>query len=150
AGVGQHHHQGQQGGHQLGDQLRTGGRPMGMPAAKQGDKVTATDQHMIQRPDGSRVPTPLPFSGVLDGGLSPDGNLMGLPAAPQDSTATNTPPHVPVGGPFVNPPSNRATIASGSTTVNINGKPAARNGDTAKTCDELAGGPIGQVVATGT
>ncbi len=127
---------------------------MGMPAAKQaakqGDKITATDQHKVQPPGGSQVSMPLPFSGILDGGLSADVNIMGLPAATRDSTATNTPPHVPVGGTFVKPPSNRGTIVSGSTTVNINGKPAARNGDTAKTCDELADQPIGQVVAAGT
>jgi uncharacterized Zn-binding protein involved in type VI secretion len=124
---------------------------MGQPAAKQGDKITATDQHLIQ-PPGTAPPvsTPLPFSGVLDGGLSSNVNIMGLPAATRDSTATNTPPHVPMGGTFVNPPSNKGTIISGSATVNINGRPAARNGDTAKTCNDPTDQPVGQVVAIGT
>jgi uncharacterized Zn-binding protein involved in type VI secretion len=42
------------------------------------------------------------------------------------------------------------TIAAGSATVRINGKPAARNGDAALTCNEPPGPPIGQVVANGT
>lgn len=124
---------------------------MGVAAAKQGDKITATDQHLIQ-PPGTAPPvsTPLPFSGVLDGGLSSNVNIMKLPAATRDSTATNTPPHLPTGGTFVNPPSNRGTIVAGSATVNINGKPAARNGDTAKTCNDPTDQPVGQVVAAGT
>ena len=55
-----------------------------------------------------------------------------------------------IGGTFVKPPSNRATIVAGSATVNINGKPAARNGDTAMTCNDPADLPVGKVVATGT
>jgi uncharacterized Zn-binding protein involved in type VI secretion len=124
---------------------------MGQAAAKQGDKIMATDQHLIQ-PPGTAPPvaTPLPFSGVLDGGLSDNVNIMGSPAATQGSTATNRPKHVPIGGTFVNPPTNRGTILSGSATVNINGKPAARNGDTAKTCNDPADQPVGKVVAIGT
>jgi uncharacterized Zn-binding protein involved in type VI secretion len=34
--------------------------------------------------------------------------------------------------------------------VNINGKPAARNGDTAMTCNDPADLPAGTVVAVGT
>jgi uncharacterized Zn-binding protein involved in type VI secretion len=124
---------------------------MGNPAAKQGDKVTATDQHLIQPPaPGNPVSTPLPFAGILDGGLSANVRIMGLPAATKGSTATNTPAHVPVGGTFVKPPSNKATIIAGSATVNINGKPAARAGDKADTCNDPTDQPVGTVVATGT
>jgi uncharacterized Zn-binding protein involved in type VI secretion len=125
---------------------------LGQPAAKQGDQVVATDTHivMIPAPSGS-VPTPLPhpFAGQIDGGLSSDVNIEGKPAAVQGSTATNTPAHVPQGGPFQTPPSNRATIQMGSATVMINGKPAARNGDTATTCNDPADLPAGAVVAAG-
>jgi uncharacterized Zn-binding protein involved in type VI secretion len=38
----------------------------------------------------------------------------------------------------------------GSATVKINGKMAARNSDTAMTCNDPADLPIGQVVAAGT
>jgi len=123
---------------------------MGQPAAKQGDRVTATDMHLVQPPSGSPVLVPLPFSGPLDGGLSGDVNILGKPAATQGSTASNTPPHVPSGGTFVNPPSNKGTVLTGSLTVRINGKPAARNGDRALTCNDPADLPVGTVVAVGT
>jgi len=126
---------------------------MGQPAAKQGDQVMATDTHIIMIPSASgAVPTPLPhpFNGMLDGSLSGDVNVEGKPAAVQGSTATNTPSHVPQGGPFQKPPSNRATVQLGSGTVFINGKPAARNGDKAMTCNDPADLPAGTIVAAGT
>src|SRR5690349_6702335 len=124
---------------------------MGMAGAKQNDKVVASDMHMIQ-PPGTAPPvlTPHPFSGLIDGGLSSDVKIMGKPAATKDSTATNKPSHSPIGGSFVNPPSNRATIQKGSQTVFINGKAAARSGDTAKTCNDPSDLPAGMVVASGT
>jgi uncharacterized Zn-binding protein involved in type VI secretion len=123
---------------------------MGQPAAKQGDQVTAVDMHLILV--GGLVPTLVshPFAGILDGNLSPDVNIMGRPAAVQGSTATNVPPHVPIGGKFVKPPANKATIRIGSTSVLINGKPAARSGDVAITCNDPADLPVGTVVASGT
>ena len=124
---------------------------MGLPAAKQGDKVVSLDTHLIQPPGPtSPVPVPHPFSGIIDGGLSTSVNIQGMPAATLNSTATNTPPHVPIGGTFVKPPSNRATIVMGSATVRIGGKPAARAGDTATTCNDPIDLPIGKVVAAGT
>jgi uncharacterized Zn-binding protein involved in type VI secretion len=124
---------------------------MGLPAAKQGDTVVATDMHMVQPPPpATPVLLPNPFAGVLDGGLSSDVRIMGRPAATQDSTATNSPAHVPSGGSFVKPPSNRATITLGSLTVSISGKPAARNGDPAMTCNDPSDLPVGTVTATGT
>jgi uncharacterized Zn-binding protein involved in type VI secretion len=126
---------------------------MGQPAAKQGDTITAVDTHiiMIPAPPGPPVPTPLPhpFNGIIDGSLSTDVMIGGMPAAVVGSTATNTPPHIPQGGPFQKPPTNRATIQMGSTTVMINGKQAARNGDTAMTCNDPADLPVGTVVAVG-
>lgn len=124
---------------------------MGQPAAKDGDQVTAVDTHLIQ-PPGTAPPTPVPhpFSGLIDGGLSSDVKIMGKAAATVDSTATNTPSHIPQGGSFVNPPSNKGTILAGSATVKINGKAAARSGDTAKTCNDPADLPVGTVVAVGT
>jgi len=125
---------------------------MGQPAAKQGDQVTATDIHIILIPSPGPVPTPLPhpFTGIIDGSLSSDVKIMSMPAATVDSTATNTPPHIPQGGPFQKPPANRATIKLGSPTVKINGKMAARNGDMAMTCNDPSDMPVGTVVAVGT
>jgi uncharacterized Zn-binding protein involved in type VI secretion len=126
---------------------------MGQPAAKQRDQVTATDTHIVMIPSpGGPVPTPLPhpFAGMLDGSLVSSVLIGGMPAAVQGSTATNTPSHIPQGGPFQVPPSNRATIQLGSATVTIGGKAAARNGDIAMTCNDPADLPVGTVVAAGT
>ncbi len=128
---------------------------MGQPAAKQGDRITAVDTHivLVPSPSGS-VPTPLPhpFIGIINGNLSSNVNIMGLPAATVDSTADNTPPHIPTppGTSFQSPPANRGTIRIGSPTVRINGKMAARNGDVAETCNDPANLPIGQVIAVST
>ena len=61
---------------------------MGQPAAKQGDQITATDMHVIQ-PPGSTSPVlvPHPFLGIIDGSLSSDVKIMGMPAATVTSTA---------------------------------------------------------------
>lgn len=126
---------------------------MGQPAAKQGDQVMATDIHIIMIPTpGGPVPTPIPhpFVGMIDGELSQDVNIMGMAAATVDTTASNTPPHIPQGGPFQSPPSNKATIKMGSATVKINGKMAARNGDIAMTCNDPSDLPSGTVMAVGT
>ncbi len=126
---------------------------MGLPAAKQGDRIIATDIHIVNIPSpGGPVPTPLPhpFVGIIDNGLSQDVKIMGMPAATADSTATNLPPHIPQGGPFQNPPSNKGTIKMGSATVSINGKMAARSGDMAMTCNDPSDLPAGTVMAVGT
>lgn len=125
---------------------------MGQPAAKKGDQILATDTHIVMIPGTPPVPTPLPhpFVGIIDNGLSADVNIMGMPAATVDSTASNTPPHIPQGGPFQSPPGNKGTIKMGSSTVNINGKQAARNGDMAETCNDPSDLSVGQVIAIGT
>ncbi len=129
---------------------------MGQPAAKQGDQVIATDTHLVlvPAPPGPPLPTPLPhpFSGVINGGLSGDVKIMGAPAATVDSTAQNTPPHLPTppGTAFQQPPPNKAAIKVGSATVRINGKQAARHGDRATTCNDPNDLPAGTVAAVGT
>jgi uncharacterized Zn-binding protein involved in type VI secretion len=126
---------------------------MGQPAAKQGDQVMATDTHIVMIPSpGGPIPTPLPhpYVGQLDGSLSSDVNIEGKAAAVQGSTATNVPSHIPQGGPFQMPPANKGTIQLGSGTVLINGKAAARNGDTALTCNDPSDLPAGTVVAVST
>lgn len=126
---------------------------MGQPAAKAGDQIEAVDIHIVlvvEGPDVVPTPEPLPFSGIIDNGLSENVVIMGMPAATVGSTATNEPPHIPIGGEFQDPPTNQATIVSGSGTVMINGKPAARMGDTAETCNDPAPEPIGTVIAEST
>lgn len=128
---------------------------MGQPAAKEGDKVVAVDTHIVMVPAGpSQVPTPLPhpFAGTLNGGLSGDVNIMGKKAAVVGSTADNSPAHQPTppGTTFQKAPTNKAKVMKGSATVKINGKPAARTGDKALTCNDPADLPAGTVVAVGT
>ncbi len=126
---------------------------MGQPAAKKGDQIIATDIHIIMMPSpGGPVPTPLPhpFTGQIDDGLSEDVRIDGQPAAVVGSKASNMPSHVPQGGPFQTSPKDKAEIQMGSTSVFINGKAAARNGDTAFTCNDPADAPVGTVIAVGT
>lgn len=123
---------------------------MPAPSARQGDKIVALDMHLIQPPGPSTpVMVPHPFNGIIDGALSANVTIGGAAAATVGSSATNTPPHIPIGGTFVNPPSNRATISAGSSTVTINGKAAARAGDAAASCDDM-GASNALVVAAGT
>lgn len=128
---------------------------MGQPAAKANDQVVSTDTHIVMVPAGpSLVPTPLPhpFTGVLNGGLISSVKIGGQAAAVQGSTADNTPAHLPTppGTSFQKPPQNKATVQQGSATVSFGGKPAARNGDVAVTCNDPADLPAGKVVAAGT
>lgn len=127
---------------------------MGQPAAKQNDQITATDTHIVIVPGTPPVPTPLPhaFVGIIDGNLSSDVKIMGQPAATVGSTATNTPSHIPTppGVSFQVPPTNKGTILKGSSSVMINGQPAARNGDQAQTCADPAPNMSAKVVAAGT
>ncbi len=126
---------------------------MGQPGAKQGDKIIATDTHIVMIPSpAGPVPTPMPmpFNGMLVDALSPDVKVENEAAATQGSKAKNLPPHIPAGGPFQKPPSNEGTIQMGSQTVLFNDKAAARNGDTAMTCNDPADAPLGTVMAQGT
>jgi uncharacterized Zn-binding protein involved in type VI secretion len=92
----------------------------------------------------------MPFTGTIMSGCSTDVFIEGKPAATVDSIALNQPVHIPAAGPFQKPPTNQGKIIAGSAVVLINGKPAARNGDTAMTCNDPADMPIGQVVAVST
>ncbi len=126
---------------------------MGQPAAKKGDQITATDTHIVLVPPyNTPTPLPHPFVGIIQGELSEDVKIIGQPAAVVGSIADNTPVHIatPPGIAFQKQPSNEATIKIGSQTVKINGKQAARNGDTADTCNDPADMPVGTVIAVGT
>jgi uncharacterized Zn-binding protein involved in type VI secretion len=126
---------------------------MAAPAAKQGDQVLAIDTHIVLIPSPAGpvpTPVPMPFTGVLTGSLSATVVIDEQPAATAGSTAQNTPAHVPAGGPFQKPPTNQATIQSGSSTVMIDDKQAARTGDPAITCNDPADAPKGKVIGGGT
>ncbi|MEM1031209.1 MAG: PAAR domain-containing protein [Myxococcota bacterium] len=51
---------------------------------------------------------------------------------------------------FQRPPSNRGTVMVGAPTVKADGRPVARNGDPADTCNDPQDAPKGQVVAVST
>ena len=125
---------------------------MPQPEAKQNDRIMAVDTHivMVPAPPAPPVPTPLPhpFSGILNGDLSSDVYIDGQPAATVGSTGANTPSHIPTppGVSFQAPPSNQGKISIGTSTVFINGKIAARNLDTAMTCNDPADMPVGTVM----
>lgn len=128
---------------------------MGLPAAKQGDQIIATDIHIVMVPTAAGpVPTPLPhpFVGLISGGVSSNVFINGRAAATVGSTAKNMPPHIPTppGTTFQTPPTNQATITTGSATVFINGKPAARTTDSAQTCADPIPNLTGKVIAMGT
>ncbi len=78
--------------------------------------------------------------------------INGQPAAVVNSTATNTPAHIPTppGTAFQKPPANRGTVFMGSFSVQIGGQAAARNGDPVTTCNDPADVPVGQIIAAGT
>lgn len=127
---------------------------MRQPAAKEGDRIRATDMHIVLVPAGSaQVPIPLlhRFDGIIQDGLSSNVNIMGKRAATVTSVADNRPAHTPTppGAGFQKPPTNKGTIMTGSATVRINGKAAARNADIAMTCGDPSDAPVGRVVAGG-
>jgi uncharacterized Zn-binding protein involved in type VI secretion len=130
---------------------------MRQAAAKKGDRIVANDIHTVMVPSAAGE-TPVkaihPFNGSIDRDLSPNVNILGSPAATTDSTASDSrhlqlPPLPPNGTHFLVTPENRGKTTNGSASVRINGRPAARNGDAAKTCDESSAQPTGTVVAGG-
>ncbi|AWW43126.1 PAAR domain-containing protein [Streptomyces cadmiisoli] len=123
----------------------------GPAAAALGDRIVGIDTHIVLVPSpGGPVPTPmrLPFTGPIVHGCCPTVLIAGRPAATEGSVALNTPPHVPPTGVFQTPPDNRGTVSRGSTTVFIGGKPAARTGDPATTCNDPAVQHTSKVVAS--
>jgi len=126
---------------------------MGLPAAKKGDQIVSKgDIHFVEIPTAYGVVTmPLfhPFKGPLSKSLSKNVNIMGKPAATKGSWGENTPKHVPLGMKFVIEPSNIGTVFTGSLTVKINGKQAARSGDMVLTCNDPVDLPVGNIIASG-
>ena len=122
-----------------------------MPAAaRQQDPVTGTDTHIVLVPSGPTVvptPTPLPFSGPITTKCSQNVLINQLPAATVGSVAVNQPPHIPPNGTFQTPPKNQGQVQVGSATVLINGKAAARQGDTVLTCNDPVDAPNGTISA---
>ena len=119
-----------------------------MPAAaKNGDSVKAIDVHEVYVGDSTQM-LRHPFRGQLIEGLSSNVLIQDQPAATLGSIAKNV--HVARGNGFVKTPENNGSITSGSSSVFINGKAAARNGDTVETCDDIKQeNSNGKVIASG-
>jgi uncharacterized Zn-binding protein involved in type VI secretion len=123
---------------------------MGTPAAVMGDRISAVCAiHLIPSPVGAPSPSPpLPFSAPLLQGLATKVLIAGKPVAVQGSSGFNTPPHIGLhpGDPFMAPPQQRGTVMVGSTTVLVEGKPAARTGSACSVCAGLPGQLTGTAV----
>jgi uncharacterized Zn-binding protein involved in type VI secretion len=106
------------------------------PAAKKGDRIVASDTHLVEVPGQAPVALPHTFSGEISSDLSENVYIEGKQAAVAGSSARNQPPHIPTppGTSILDEPDNVGRITSGSKTVFINGKPAARADDVASTC----------------
>ncbi|MGE5402344.1 MAG: PAAR domain-containing protein [Ignavibacteriales bacterium] len=106
-------------------------------AAKEGDNITGKSTVWVQ-PGSSPTTVPFTYNGSIDNSFSPNVFIMGKHAAIVGSKATTNPvPPVPnLLSPIDNPVDNKiATITTGSSTVFINNKSAARNKDKAEACD---------------
>ncbi len=103
-----------------------------MPAAKHLDPVLGVDVHIVMIPSpAGPIPTPLPhpYVGML---LDPADyvpiigatvKVNGLPRAVAGTSGQATPPHMPMGGPFMKPPTCESEMFMGSLTVNADGDP---------------------------
>ncbi|HEX6675601.1 MAG TPA: PAAR domain-containing protein [Actinomycetes bacterium] len=124
---------------------------MGTPAAVMGDRISGTcTVHLVPGPTGSPVPAPpLPFSAPLTVALATRTLIRGKPAALQGSSGLNTPPHVGLhpSDPFVLPASQIGRVVKGSTSVLIEGRPAAKTGSTC-TINANAPGQLSGTAAT--
>jgi uncharacterized Zn-binding protein involved in type VI secretion len=119
-------------------------------AAKLGDRVVAVDIHIVMIPSPAgpiATPVPSPFVGQLVESLCSTVMIDNMPVATVGSVALNTAPHVPAGGPFQKPPSNRSTVKMGSETVFAGGKKIARLGDIVETCNDPQDAPQGCIIA---
>lgn len=124
---------------------------MGNPAANKNSMVQAVDIHIVMVPTAAGpAPIPLPhvFMGQMGSALSTTVNIAGQPAAMVDSVADNKPQHIamPPGTSFQKPPANQGTVTLGSFTVKMDGKYAARLGDSVKTCNDPADMLVGTVI----
>jgi len=126
---------------------------MGLPIAKEGDRVVGLDTHVVMIPSpGGPVPTPmpLPFMGSIDENVSTTTFIDNHGVALVDSVANQTVPHIPPGGPFQTPPSNRGTVTQGSPTIFIDNRAVARATDPVKCCNDPADQETGHIVCAGT
>jgi uncharacterized Zn-binding protein involved in type VI secretion len=120
-----------------------------MYVGKQFDIVLGVDIHIIQPPGPvPPVPVPHPFVGIVYDPmefvpiLGASNMVNGIPRAQAGTTVKATPPHFPIGGVFVKPPSNDGEIFMGSMSVPIEGEPFPFLGAPVLTCQDAGMLPI--------
>jgi len=132
------------------------------------DPVIGIDIHLIQPPGPvPPIPVPHPFigivydpagllvgmaisaamSGVFGGSFSGPVLINGMPAANTGTQVKGMPIHIPIGGAFVNPPSNEGTIITGSKTVHVMGTSGARLTSMVITCNDPVNLPTSVVMS---
>ena len=103
-----------------------------MIACKHMDPLVGIDTHIIMIPSpAGPIPTPLPhpYVGMVFDPmdyvpmLGASVWINGLPRGVAGSNGQALPPHIPMGGPFMKPPSNESEIFMGSATVVVDGDP---------------------------
>jgi uncharacterized Zn-binding protein involved in type VI secretion len=106
---------------------------MGEPAAVMGDMIVGGCVHSLV---ALGAPGPLPFSAPLSQSLAATVLIGGRAAAVAGSFGLCTPPHAGVlpADPFFAPPIQQGKVISGSATVLIEGRPAAKTGSPSMTC----------------
>ncbi len=114
-----------------------------MTAAKHTDPIVGMDMHLVQ-PPGPVPPimVPIPVAGmVLDPADYEDGActvlINGLPRARAGNVCKLSPPHVPIGGVFVKPPTNEAELYQGSSTVVVDGEAQSAMGHQVLGCHDV-------------
>lgn len=115
-----------------------------MPAAKMMDPVMGVDVHIIQPPGPvPPVPVPHPFIGMLFDPMDlvpiVGATVMvnGMPRAIAGTAGKALPPHIPIGGVFVKPPSNECEMFMGSATVVADGDPTSYMALPALSCNDI-------------
>jgi RHS repeat-associated protein len=87
------------------------------------------------------------ISGLFGGSFSGPVLINGMPAANTGTQVKGMPVHVPIGGVFVNPPSNEGTIITGSKTVHVLGTSGARLTSMVITCNDPINLPTSVVMS---
>ncbi|MDP9033562.1 MAG: DUF6531 domain-containing protein [Myxococcota bacterium] len=114
------------------------------PALKHLDPIVGVDIHLIQLPaPGPPVPIPHPYVGmILDVTdyipfLGATVKINGLPRAKAGTSGQALPPHIPMGGTFIKPPTNESETFLGSATVAADGDPLVYAGLPILTCQDI-------------
>ena len=115
-----------------------------MFVGKQFDTIMGVDIHIIQPPGPvPPVPIPHPFIGIVFDPMEfipfigASILVNGIPRAQAGTTVKGLPPHFPIGGMFVKPPTNDGEIYMGSLTVMAEFEPLAFMGAPVMTCQDV-------------